>query len=610
MKRLVLCFSLFYSLCFSASAQLVIDEDKFKDISNQEFIEALNAVSKYLNWMENLMSSNDTDRDISEEKIIPAFEQDSIKKIQAFNDFLNANLLIWQSMNDTESDFKISDADHFSFRFDKNLLRVDMSTLFFCDGTTEVNDEELDLTFSNKIPTRKEIDSISVDIYASYITDFEFVELNKTRKSATYDGKKIKIENIVGNQLIISYDKTLRPFLIEGLNAKKEVLDDYQYMTTDEHPEKSRKTQAEIQAELQRIINQATADSLMPQSAFQAKYLPEVKLLTEKFFLESDVKFREYYYYGTVDGVRLYFAKNRNELSERKVIKNGNPKEFFIDFPKEGEGTILYDKLGNLVYQETKDYSLLNDYFYEDDNYFYHLNLAEKTMEPVLYYSLEALDNNYVMVQRDENEPYFILNKENRLEVPNKFRKIDYKSNILYAINADNDSILFIPESGEKKWMKNITHLSGFENGYAVIRSNEKYGFIDNQVNIVIPIIYDSAEEFDSFDAYTSEDNLFIVKKGDLWGAVNKKNETIIPFIYKELKPFSHGITLAENSEGKCGLINTKNKTIVPFTANGYSISTNFGKRQYYMNGQNYDYLGRLEGVYEYQEIFEEAEMR
>lgn len=606
MKK-ILYFLFIYLTGFNATAQIVLDEDEFKNLSNREFIEFLDGTLTYFNWMERVMSfGSDEDRDLQEEKIIPAYQLDTIGKIQSFRHFLDTHFSLWQEMSSEGSDFKVTDDNYFSSNFDKELLDIRIDELFFSDGSTEKSEEELDLTFRNKIKTRKAIDSIRLHVSIDYVTDFDVVELNKTKKTATYDGKSIQLEKLDANYLLVSYNSELHPFLIEGLNAKKEVLDDYQYMTSDTPPDEARKMYEQIRLDMRQIREQATADSAMTQAAFQAKYLPRMNKFIKQYFPETGIKFKEFHYYGNVDGARLYFAKKQNTLEGKNVIKNNNPQTIFIDYPEEGEGTILYDKSGNLVYREAKEYRQLNAYFYEDDMYFYHLNLAAKKMEPALYYDLEALDDNYAMARYDEDAPYYIVNNNNQLEIPNRFRKIGNKGNIIYAINQENDSILFITDSGAKKWMENITHISDFVNGYAFVRQDDKFGFIDNQANLVIPIVYDDAEGFDSFDFYTPEDKLFIVKKGDLWGAVNATNKVVIPFMYKELKPFSYGITLAQDEKSKWGLIDTKNKTIAPFMSSSYSLSTNFGKRKYYLNEQDYDYLGCLEGLYEYRETLPE----
>ena len=597
MKRIIL-YLFFISLSSSQlTAQITFDKEDFEGISNQEFIESLDATLKYFDWMEHVMSlGNNEDRDISTERTIPAYQLDTLKNIHAFQHFFDAGFTLYQLINSTESEFSISDDDHFFSNYDKNALDITINSLFFCDGSVESgNDEELDLSFKNRIKTRKELDSIIVNVSVTYETAIDIIELNKIKKSAIYNGKTIKIEDMETNHLVISYDKKSRPFLIEGLNAKKEVLDDYQNATFGQHPKEARKMHEQMKISMKNLLSQATADSAMTSDKFQEKYLSQINKFIDQYFQDSDVKFSKFDYYGIVDGVRLYFVEEKNTLQGKKTIKNNYKRDYSTHYPdySERESIQLYDKLGNVVYQEDKKYTQLNSYFYEDEKHFYHFDSEEKKMNTVLCYKMEALNDEYIKIQWDENKPYILVNKHNQQEL-GKFKKIEYRDNIITAISNKTDSVLLIADSGEKRWLDNVSRIWSFVNGYAVFCQNGKYGFVDNRTTTVIPTQYDYANEFDRFDFYTLGDNLFIVKKGDYYGAVNKKNKTVIPFIYKDLKPFSYKITLAKDEDDNYGLINTNNKTIVPFTASGYSLSTNFGRRNYYMNGQDYDYLGRL----------------
>ncbi len=173
------------------------------------------------------------------------------------------------------------------------------------------------------------------------------------------------------------------------------------------------------------------------------------------------------------------------------------------------------------------------------------------------------------------------------------FKRIESFNNTVIAVN-DID-VLILPPNSKQVWFRNIDEISGMFNGYAVIKINDKYGIIDQYGKLVIPTVYDDAKPFDDMAEHTAEDLLFPVNVEGYWGFVDINNETIIPFEYGDVLPFSYGITRAEK-EGDSGLINVKNQILVPFKGGcGYGLFTNSGKRTYYLSSGKYNYLGAKE---------------
>lgn len=93
-----------------------------------------------------------------------------------------------------------------------------------------------------------------------------------------------------------------------------------------------------------------------------------------------------------------------------------------------------------------------------------------------------------------------------------------------------------------------------FNNGLGKIRRNDKFGYINQKGEIVIPIIYDKAEEFSN--------GLALVKIEGKWGFINSKNELIIKPVYKAgVRKFSGGFAIY-GRDGKFGYLNTKGEEI------------------------------------------------
>lgn len=85
---------------------------------------------------------------------------------------------------------------------------------------------------------------------------------------------------------------------------------------------------------------------------------------------------------------------------------------------------------------------------------------------------------------------------------------------------------------------------------------SNKRGYVNKSLETVIPYEYDRANDF--------HDGLATVKKGDLWGIIDKKGNQVIPFMYKELGKLREGLIGASLDGKSYGFINIKNKFIIP----------------------------------------------
>lgn len=95
-----------------------------------------------------------------------------------------------------------------------------------------------------------------------------------------------------------------------------------------------------------------------------------------------------------------------------------------------------------------------------------------------------------------------------------------------------------------------------FHEGLAVIRINDKYGFINYGGSLAIPADFEEASRF--------SDGLALVKKSNKYGFINKTGEVIIPFIYDSASSFSEGLAFVRNNN-KCGYINKFEQLVITF---------------------------------------------
>ena len=99
----------------------------------------------------------------------------------------------------------------------------------------------------------------------------------------------------------------------------------------------------------------------------------------------------------------------------------------------------------------------------------------------------------------------------------------------------------YINKEGETAF-GGYTDASNFQNGYAYVANDEgKYGYIDLQGEVVVPMMYDAA--------FGAGDGLFTVGQntGDQirYGMVDAENNVVVPLEYDDISIFCNGVAYA-----------------------------------------------------------------
>lgn len=117
--------------------------------------------------------------------------------------------------------------------------------------------------------------------------------------------------------------------------------------------------------------------------------------------------------------------------------------------------------------------------------------------------------------------------------------------------------------------------LARFEDSIKINKeSNEKIdkcGFINQQNNIIIPPIFDLAEDF--LDGYSK------IKLDGKYGFIDKSGKMVIKNEYSDARSFSNGVALVKKDDGLYGFINKKGE---------YSINPRFYRAESFVNGAAY----------------------
>ncbi len=116
------------------------------------------------------------------------------------------------------------------------------------------------------------------------------------------------------------------------------------------------------------------------------------------------------------------------------------------------------------------------------------------------------------------------------------------------------------------------------------------YGLADKNDKLVVPMEY--------FKIRPLNEGLYAVLKGDKWGYINQKNEIIIPFIYDAAFDFKNGKAIVgrghiyhNSSDMTYGIINKKGELLLPFMFDNLERE---GERYFKFGNQIIDELGRL----------------
>ena len=96
----------------------------------------------------------------------------------------------------------------------------------------------------------------------------------------------------------------------------------------------------------------------------------------------------------------------------------------------------------------------------------------------------------------------------------------------------------------------------GFCNGFARVKKNEEWGFIDKTGKEVVPTQYSNAGDF--------SEGLAAVVKGGKTGYIDQTGQEVIPLAYDQAKGFSQGLAAVKKS-GKWGFIDQTGQEVIPF---------------------------------------------
>lgn len=174
------------------------------------------------------------------------------------------------------------------------------------------------------------------------------------------------------------------------------------------------------------------------------------------------------------------------------------------------------------------------------------------------YDSVGVFHNGFAVTRL--NEKSGLINK-----LGNEILPCDYDPDIYYYNNsgliwARNDGLYgcFDSSGNEISGMvyNDIGTYGVYDYEFMVVKKDVKWGVVDNQANVIIPIIYDYAMPCD--------EEIVALRKGDKWEFVNVKDENITPFQFDYPKEFSEGLARVEKNS-KYGYVDKQGNIVIPY---------------------------------------------
>ena len=168
-----------------------------------------------------------------------------------------------------------------------------------------------------------------------------------------------------------------------------------------------------------------------------------------------------------------------------------------------------------------------------------------------MYDKVEGYSEGYYQVMRNGKAGF--VDKKGKEAIPCKYdATLKFQDGVAnVCIDWDENKWSMIDTDGNILIQK-CNDIGDFYEGVAVVRKNDRSGYVDKTGKEVIPLIYESAQCF--------SEGFAAVKKEGLWGYIDKNGNEAIPIIYEEAKDFSDGLARVKK-DGMWGYIDKNGKS-------------------------------------------------
>jgi WG containing repeat len=276
-----------------------------------------------------------------------------------------------------------------------------------------------------------------------------------------------------------------------------------------------------------------------------------------------------------------YIERFENNRAEAGNLFKGKMKRGLIDF----NGNIVVPFMYDYIYTSENE-----NWVVEIGEQYGMINKNNKIIIPIKYQYVTEANENIIIVK--ENNKYGFIGEDGKAITKNIYKEVErfYEKKAAVVLEDNSGTIINVEGKEMFKPLKNIqfkdikkglfkvynivTKKSGVynENGreiipliydeielgddYIKVKKNNKYGTLDRENNIKIPLEYN--------EIYYRNNNQFICTKQKLYAVINNKNETIIPLNYNHIEMVDEKYFFARALDSTTGVMDLNGKEILP----------------------------------------------
>jgi hypothetical protein len=230
-----------------------------------------------------------------------------------------------------------------------------------------------------------------------------------------------------------------------------------------------------------------------------------------------------------------------------------------VEIVKKGQDFFVINLKGELSFlRNTDNFDKIKDLSegfakFKKDNQWGFINTKGEIIIESQFDYVEKFKQGFAVIVKDNK--YGFINTQGKVVITPQFDDASsFTEGLAYVKDHKNKKYGFINSQGKFIIPPQFDYASDFEKGLAnVVKDNDSYS-IDSQGKIVIT----------SDDTIDIPEGLALVKEDNKWGFINSKKESIIAPQFDDANYFSEGLAEVKKDD-KWGFIDTKGNTVIPF---------------------------------------------
>lgn len=187
------------------------------------------------------------------------------------------------------------------------------------------------------------------------------------------------------------------------------------------------------------------------------------------------------------------------------------------------------------------------------------ISISKKMVLPVKYAEVIASGHRPFYAAKLPGAGFFLVNREGEKILPVEFDTIYLEDTASIIRVRKQRKIGFLDLSNPSLTFPEFEDVEAFENGFALVGENHKWGIVDAEGQILVPVQFDSIRS-----EMLSNRLVFKVWQNGLCGLFDKQGKQVTPVEYEMLIPAGTGL-LKARKQGKYGVMKTNGSVLAAF---------------------------------------------